>query len=67
MREYAKRIFDDPMIADVLDSESQCNDPEMCINIKYESDEEGWAHAMQVMPEETPAMCVLKQKNFRMH
>ena len=51
MREYAKRIFDDPMIADVLDSESQCNDPEMCINIKYESDEEGWAHAMQVMPE----------------
>ena len=51
MQEYAKKIIEDPTIADVLDSETQCNDPEMCINIKYESDEDGWAHAMQVMPE----------------
>lgn len=51
MREYAKRIKEDPTIADVLDRSTQCNDPEMCINIKYEADKEGWAHAMEVMPE----------------
>lgn len=51
IREYGKRLLEDPTIADVLDLENQCYDPEMCINIKYESDEKGWAHAMQVMPD----------------
>lgn len=51
IREYGKKLLEDPTIADVLDSATQCYDPEMCINITYASDENGWAHAMQVMPE----------------
>ena len=51
IREYGKKLLEDPTLADVLDSKTQCFDPEMCINVKYESDENNWAHAMQVMPE----------------
>lgn len=51
MREFGQKVIEDPTIVDHLDSKSQCFDPEMCINIKYESDQNGWAHAMQVMPE----------------
>ena len=51
VREYGKKLLEDPTLADVLDSETQCFDPEMCINVKYESDEKGWGHAMQVMPD----------------
>ncbi len=51
MREFGKKVLEDPTIVDFLDSEKQCFDPEMCINIKYEADRNGWAHAMQVMPE----------------
>ena len=50
VREYGKKLLEDPTLADVLDSTVQCYDPEMCVNIRYESDENGWAHAMQVMP-----------------
>ena len=51
IREYGKKLLADPTIADFLDSATQCYDPEMCINITYEADKNGWAHAMQVMPE----------------
>jgi hypothetical protein len=51
IREYGKKLLEDPALSDVLDSKTQCYDPEMCINICYESDKKGWAHAMQVMPE----------------
>ena len=51
IREYGQRLLEDPSIADVLDSGTQCYDPEMCINIRYKSDRAGWAHAMQVMPD----------------
>ena len=51
IREYGKRLVEDPTIGDVLDSKTQCNDPEMCTTIRYKGDEKGWAHAMQVMPE----------------
>ena len=50
-REYGKKLLEDPTLADVLDSKAQCFDPELCINIQYESDENHWAHAMQVMPD----------------
>jgi len=50
MREFSKKLMEDPMILDVLDFKTQCCDPEMCINVKYEADENHWAHAMQVMP-----------------
>lgn len=51
MREFSKKIMEDPTILDVLDSKTQCCDPEMCINVKYEKDDTGWAHAMEVFPE----------------
>lgn len=51
IREYGRKLLEDPTIADVLDSKTQCYDPEMCINMTYKADETGWAHAMQVMPE----------------
>lgn len=51
MREFARKICADPTAADVLDRENTCCDPELCINVKYEADEKGWGHAMQVMPE----------------
>lgn len=50
-REYGQKLLEDPTLADVLDSKTQCFDPEMCINIRYESDEQHWGHAMQVMPD----------------
>lgn len=51
LQKYTKLLLKDPTIADTLDSTTQCYDPEICINIQYESDENGWAHAMQVMPD----------------
>lgn len=51
IREYSRKLLENPTLADILDSGTQCFDPEICINIRYESDEKGWAHAMQVMPD----------------
>lgn len=51
MRNFAAKLMEDPTIMDVLDSENQCCDPELCINMTYEADEMGWGHALQVMPE----------------
>lgn len=51
IREYGKRLAEDPTIGDVLDSKTQVYDPEMCVNMRYKADETGWAHAMQVMPD----------------
>ncbi len=51
IREYGKKLVADPTIADVLDLKNQCYDPEMCINIRYNADSDGWAHAMQLMPD----------------
>lgn len=50
MRKFGKKLIENPLLLDVLDFENQCCDPEICINIKYEHDSNGWAHAMQVMP-----------------
>ena len=35
----------------MLDSKTQCCDPEVCVNLRYKADSDGWAHAMQVMPD----------------
>lgn len=51
IREYGERLAENPLIADVLDSETQCYDPEMCTSIKYLGDAQGWGHAMEVMPD----------------
>lgn len=51
MREFGNKLLEDPTIMDVLDKKSQCADPEMCINVTYEGDKDGWGHAMQVMPD----------------
>ncbi|MBS5865645.1 MAG: hypothetical protein KIC37_04745 [Coriobacteriaceae bacterium] len=49
--EYGKKLVADPTLADVLDSENQVFDPEMCINYKYEADSNGWAHALMERPD----------------
>lgn len=51
MRAFADKVMADPTIVDVLDRETQCADPELCINVTYEADEDGWGHALQVMPD----------------
>ena len=51
MREFAKKIKADPTAADILDRENTCCDPELCISVKYQADDNGWGHAMQVFPE----------------
>ena len=51
MREFGDQVKNDPVLLEILDLKNQCFDPEMCINIRYESDSRQWAHAMQVMPE----------------
>ena len=50
IRAYGERLVRDPAIADVLDATTQVYDPELCINYRYLADNDGWAHAMQVMP-----------------
>lgn len=50
IREYGKRLMENPLIGDVLDSHTQCYDPEMCTAIRYKADDCGWAHAMEVLP-----------------
>lgn len=49
--EYTDRLIADPAVGDLLDAESQCYDPELCCCMNCCSDEKGWAHAMQVMPD----------------
>ena len=51
VREWGRRVAADPALCDVLDSATQCYDPEMCVNYRYEADGEGWGHALQVMPD----------------
>ncbi|MEG2653692.1 MAG: DUF4432 domain-containing protein, partial [Ruthenibacterium sp.] len=51
VRAYSNRLMADPTIGDVLDSKTQCYDPEVCTTIRYEADENGWAHSMQIMPD----------------
>lgn len=48
---WSQRLVDDPCLADTLGVEGEVYDPELCINYRYLTDEKGWAHAMQVMPE----------------
>jgi len=50
IREWSQAFLADPTAGDVLDSDSQVYDPELCVNCRYEADADGWAHAMQVMP-----------------
>jgi hypothetical protein len=50
IREWGRKLASDPTLADVLDSSSQVYDPEMCINYRYETDEDGWAHSLMELP-----------------
>jgi hypothetical protein len=51
IKAYGEKLAADPFAGDILDSKTQSYDPEMCINYTYKADEQGWAHAMQVLPE----------------
>lgn len=50
---YVDLLQKDPTIADVLDRKTQFYRPELCSCVRYRSDEEGWAHAMQIKPDGT--------------
>lgn len=47
---YVVSLVRDPSIADRIDSSTQVYDPELCMYIRYKADEDGYAHAMQVLP-----------------
>ena len=49
--DYYKKLSADHSVGDVIDPDNQCYDPELCCCIKYKTDERGWAHAMQLLPE----------------
>jgi hypothetical protein len=51
IKAYGEQLAANPLLGDILDSKTQAYDPEMCLNYTYRGDEQGWAHAMQVMPE----------------
>ncbi len=51
IRTYGEKLMANPCIGDYLDSKTQVYDPELCTWIRYKADKNGWAHAMQVMPD----------------
>lgn len=51
LEEYTNRLIANPDIGDVLDSQTQCYDPELCSCMRCSADEKGYAHAMQVLPD----------------
>ncbi len=51
LNKYREALKSNLELADVLDSKTQCYDPEMCTAIKYIPDRKGWAHSMMVLPQ----------------
>ena len=49
--EFVDSIKEDVFSLDKVDLSKQVFAPELCINVKYKSDSQGLAHAMQLMPE----------------
>jgi len=52
LQAYTRRLMENPLIGDVLDSKTQVYDPEICTCISYQTDEFGYAHSMLVLPDE---------------
>lgn len=48
---YMKRVAEDPSVHDSVDSGTQVYNPEIVMTIRYLADGEGYAHAMQVLPD----------------
>ena len=51
--DYTLELMENPEKADVIDKNTQVYDPELCMCIHYEPDENGWAHSMQLRPDGT--------------
>lgn len=51
--DYTSSLQKNPSLSDVIDFETQCYNPELCSIMHYRADEEGWAHAMQIRPDQT--------------
>jgi hypothetical protein len=49
--DFTGKLIADPAIGDVVDSATQTYYPELCSCITYQSDENGMAHAIKVLPE----------------
>lgn len=51
LSEYTAALMNNPTLADTLDLDKQCYDPELCVCVHYTPDENGWAHSMQHRPD----------------
>lgn len=51
LEQFSKLANEDSSLIDILDSERQFLNPEYCVNIKYNSDENGFAHAIMKRPD----------------
>ena len=49
--QYIDKVRKDPSVAHIIDHASQCYDPEVCCSVHYLTDEAGWAHSLQVLPD----------------
>lgn len=53
LKNYTEALMANPSIADVLDFNKQCYNPELCVCVHYIPDEKGWAHSMLLRPDGT--------------
>jgi len=51
LREYMANVAEDPELHNVIDSTYQVYDPEIVFTIKYNADNDGNAHCMQLLPD----------------
>lgn len=63
-KEYTKKLIENPIIGDVLDSKTQVYEPEICSCITYKADKNGYAHAMQVMPDKDACYVSFQTKHL---
>lgn len=49
---FTKKVVEDHTIVDILDIENQVYNPELCINMIYSADKDGWGHALKEKPTE---------------
>lgn len=62
--EFVEKIESNPFALDKIDLNNQNFNPELCINIKYEKDDNNWSHATQVFPDGNSAYVGFNSSNL---
>lgn len=62
LEKYTSSLEKNPELADTLDFEKQCYYPELCCNLHYKPDSDGWAHSMQLRPDGTACYVGMETK-----